>query len=41
MSTTLLELTRSLHEDIERFQQGIRDELDYQPRNVRINYDIK
>jgi len=37
MSATLLELTRSLHEDVERFQQGIRDELDYQPRNFREN----
>jgi len=37
MSATIFELTRSLHEDIERFTQGIKDELDYQPRNFKEN----
>lgn len=34
MSATLLEVTRSLHEDLERFQQAIIDEIEYPPRNV-------
>lgn len=38
MVATLLELARSTHEDIERFQQAILEELDYQPKNVINNF---
>ena len=34
MGASLLEVTRSLHEDMERFQQAILEELEYQPRSV-------
>jgi splicing factor 3A subunit 3 len=37
MVATLLELARSTHEDIERFQQAILEELDYQPKNFKEN----
>jgi hypothetical protein len=36
MSATLLEVTRSLTEDLERFQQAILEEIEYPPRNVRV-----
>jgi splicing factor 3A subunit 3 len=37
MSASLLELTRSAHEDLERLQKAVTEELDYQAKNFRDN----
>lgn len=38
MSTTLVETTRALHENIERYVRAICEELDFIPENVRYRF---